>query len=153
MQKKEDDPIPPLLEQIGMLLKFVQGNASTSLDSPLDPTIKQRLELVEDLIEQFREVTLRSLEEQGLNTKDIANKIVDHPDQLKASDKELLRKSTMLSLDTLVLRRALMSARTIGVKSQHFSKEFSEKKTSKKSIKQRQKKFKNMGGNSKWMPL
>lgn len=153
MQKNEDDPIPPLLEQIGLLLKFVQGNANTSLDSPLDPTIKKRLEIVEDLVEQFREVTLRSLEEQGISAQEVVNKIVDHPDQLKVRDKELLRKSTMLSLDTLVLRRALMSARTIGIKSQEFSKELSEKKTTKKSIKQRQKKFKNMGGNSKWMPL
>lgn len=153
MQKDEDDPIPPLLEQIGSLLKFVQQNAENSLDSPIDPTIKERLEIVEDLVAKFREVTLEGLQAQGINPADVINRVVKHPDQLNKNDKELLRKASMLSLDAVVMRRALASAQSIGSKSKEFSKELSEKKVTKKHIKQRQKKFKNMGGNSKWMPL
>lgn len=151
--RKEDDPVPPLLEQISFLLKFVQNSAKKSLDSPLDPRIKERLEYVEDLVNQLNEVTLETLEREGINLKDAVARLTDRPEQLKLEDKNLLRRSTQLGLDALLLRKALLSAKTIGIRSQDFSKELSEKKVSKKTVKERQKKFKKMGGDSTWMKL
>ncbi|KAF3363366.1 hypothetical protein PHSC3_000054 [Chlamydiales bacterium STE3] len=149
---QEDDPVAPLLEQIASLLKFVQESAKKPINGPLDPSLKKRLEVVEDLVEKFREVTVDTLNSEGIDVATVAKKIAETPDQIAPIDRRLLQKSTELSLDTILLRKALQSAKTIGNSSQSIHEQ-TEEKASKKTVKARQKKFKKMGGNSKWMPL
>ncbi|MGK5594154.1 MAG: hypothetical protein ACSNEK_02195 [Parachlamydiaceae bacterium] len=149
---QQNDPIDPILDQLGSLLNLIQNNAKKSLDSPLDPTVKARLELATDMVRQFKDITIQALKDEGIKAKDLANTVADS-DKMDPHDRRLMRKSTELGYNTILLRSALNSARNIGLTGKDFSKELASRKLSKKTIKGRKKKFKRMGGDSNWMPL
>lgn len=146
-----DDPVGPLLEQLASLLKFAQDNAGKELK--VDEDIVKRLEMIQGMVDQFAESTLNILEQENIKPEDVARTIAEKSDQLKKEDQKLLKKSMQLGFDALLMKNALMTAKAMGEYSKAFTQELSEKKVSKKKIKERRKKFKRMGGDSKWVPL
>lgn len=145
------DPVGPLLEQIAALLKFAQDNAGKEMK--VDPTIQRRLEVAQAMVEKFTESTLKTLEQERISPLDATKKMIEHPEMLNSAEQKLLKKSMQLGFDALMMKNALQTAKMMGQYSKEFSRELSEKKVSKKKIKDRRNKFKRMGGDSRWVPL
>lgn len=145
------DPVGPLLEQIAVLLKFAQDNAGKELK--VDSEIVKRLEIVQAMVDQFAESTLSTLEQDNIKPEDVTKTIAENSSQLRTEDQKLLKKSMQLGFDTMLMKKALLTAKAMGEYSKAFTQELSEKKVTRKKIKERRNKFKRMGGDSNWVPL
>lgn len=145
------DPLNILLNQIADLLKLAQDNASTPFNLS-DPTLMKRLELIREMVDKFQQTTMATLEAKGLDPTQIVRMCAQNINHLKVEDQRLMKKSLLLGFDTLLMKSALESAQRMGKYSQEYIKELS-KKTPRKKIKERQKKFKRISGDSKWVKL
>lgn len=143
----------PLLEQIAALLKLAQDHAGTEITKEPDPIIQTRLETLREMVENFKQITLSGLADAGVNPSEASKKMLENPHQLKNQDQKIIKRTLQLGFDALIMKSALQSASAMGKLSKDFRKELSNKKASKKTVKNRKKKFKRMGGDSKWVPL
>lgn len=148
-----NNPMEPLLEQIADLLKLAQENAGKKINDSVDPEILKRLDSLKGFVDDFQNTTLESLKEQGIDPAVTLKKFMEGQGKLTQQNQKILKKTVQLGFDALLMKSALQSASEIGRLGKDFTKELSEKKTSKKGIKERKKKFKRIGGDSKWVPL
>lgn len=146
------DSMEPLLEQIANLLKLAQDNAGKKVSENLDPNIIKRLEALREIVDSFQNVTIEGLIQQGIDPAEAVKNYMKNPGKYNPQEKKVMRKAVQLGLDTLMMKGALECAQNMGRYSKDITK-LAGKKTSKKSVKARQKKFKRVGGDSNWVPL
>lgn len=142
------NPIENLLDQIAELLKFAEKNAGKPLNRKNTPEIEQQLHQLEDLVAQFDQLTQEQIKLSGITDEEIKKTFSD-PTTVSQQNKQIMNRSLDLARDATFLKIALKSA----IDQIKKGLATPDKETKKKDVRKRQKKFKQMGGDSKWMPL
>lgn len=138
------DPLEDFLAQINELLDLV--NESKTSPEPPAKEIEEKLKVLEGVAQLFSQTNEEALKKMGITEEQIQSAVQDL-DMIPEQDKRMLERVDKVKKDVESVQHKLAISETIG-------------KQKKKNIKQagqggtaRKKKFRRMGGDTKWKPL
>lgn len=139
---RDKNPIEPLLNQVGDLLHKIQ-----TYDKPLDtipPEILKELEVLEKSFRRFQDLNQQALDQAQIDIGALKQKTISPNSQIATQDKQVIEKSIIMERDAEQMRRYLI---------QVLKNRQSQEPAKDKSIKERRKKYKPLGGDKGWIRL
>jgi ribonuclease HII len=141
---KEKNPLEPLLAEVAALLEKIQTHKKEIQDIP--PEVLQRLALLEQTINIFEEMNQRTLTAAQIDIDKLTQETLTSPD-LAPQEKKFFERIQVLKQDSTNLHARL--AKVVARAQKDNQKDQSDE--NKKLNRERQKKFKRLGGKG-WIP-
>lgn len=143
-----EDPINPLLDQLGEILKIIEKNANKPLSGPVDPEIEKQLAALETAVNEFENRAKEGILQEGKTLEGLYEKFERKPESYSEAEKRILRRCRDLGVHACLLKVGL--ARAIKKSQEGNQRDMSP--NTKKTIQKRRNKFKG-AGDSKWKRL
>lgn len=143
-----EDPLAPILGQLGELLKLIEKNAGKPV-GPIDPAIEKQLTQAEELVNRFAEIVDDEIKREGKSESGAYHQLEKQPLMYTETEKKILKRCRDLGVNAVVLRVGLLRA----VRDSTQPKKREMGKNTKKSIQKRRNKFKGMNGGQMWKKL
>jgi|GEM_PF-6184523 len=141
---KKDDPLDPLFNQIADLLKIMHEKAAEPFKSGNVELLNRQLHDLENKVAAFKQVTEATLKQQGFDEASIQKQMRIPRSERPKEEVQQLARSEKMRMDSEMLRAGIKLAKAdkkAGTKGAEISG------------KERQKKFKKVGGKKGWKPL
>jgi len=148
---EENNPIESLMDQIAGMYSFIEKNKLKEVN--MTPELQQQLDGLGQAVKSFVQLNEDMLKDAGANFAELEKLVETLPATLTPKLGKTLKFSKTLKSQIDQMRREMTIAALEQDKYSFLDRSKESKEVRKEDIQKRKKKFKNMGGDKKWLKM